>query len=238
MLKSECDDLVMCGRLSIAVSKEDLTKYLEQNYDITVLPDSIELPKFNIAPSEELVTLINDGTKYRVGLLKWGFVPEYTKDESKILINARSETVDKLYTFKKSLIERRCLIFADGFFEWSRSTGTKTPYRFVLKKTKVFALAGLWSSFINKQGKRVFTTTIITTKANSLMSEIHDRMPVILDQESAKIWLNPNLKDTDALKKILNPYDSNEMEIYQVSSKVNNPKNKNHEVIDEIKKST
>jgi putative SOS response-associated peptidase YedK len=228
----------MCGRLSIAVSREDLSKYLNDVYGIEMLPEVIELPKFNVAPSEDLVSVINDGKNYRVGLLKWGFVPEFKADASKIIINARSETIDKLYSFKKSFQERRCIILADGFFEWERSTSTKTPYRFSLKNQKIFAFAGLWSVFTDKDGKKTFTTTIITTKANNLMAEIHDRMPVILTEDKAKLWLDPKVKDSEALKKILIPYDPDEMELYEVSKRVNKASDKSEEVIKPIKKST
>jgi len=228
----------MCGRLSIAVSKKDLKEYLNDFYGIEVLPEEISLPKFNVAPGEDLISLVSDGEKFRVGLLKWGFVPEFKKKLNKPIINARSETVDKLYSFKKSFYERRCVILADGFFEWERSTGTKTPYRFVLKNKRIFAFAGLWTVSIDELNQKVYTTTIITTKANSLMKDIHDRMPVILNEDQVKIWLDPKLKDQEALKKILVPFDSVYMDFYEVSKVVNNASNKSEETIIPIKKST
>ena len=228
----------MCGRLSIAVSKKDLKEYLNDFYGIEVLPEEISLPKFNVAPGEDLISLVSDGEKFRVGLLKWGFVPEFKKKLNKPIINARSETVDKLYSFKKSFYERRCVILADGFFEWERSTGTKTPYRFVLKNKRIFAFAGLWTVSIDELNQKVYTTTIITTKANSLMMDIHDRMPVILSEDQVKIWLDPKLKDQEALKKILVPFDSVYMDFYEVSKVVNNASNKSEDTIKPIKKST
>ena len=228
----------MCGRLSIAVSKKDLKEYLNDFYGIEVLPEEISLPKFNVAPGEDLISLVSDGEKFRVGLLKWGFVPEFKKKLNKPIINARSETVDKLYSFKKSFYERRCVILADGFFEWERSSTTKTPYRFVLKNKRIFAFAGLWTVSIDELNQKVYTTTIITTKANSLMKDIHDRMPVILNEDQVKIWLDPKLKDQEALKKILVPFDSVYMDFYEVSKVVNNASNKSEETIIPIKKST
>ena len=228
----------MCGRLSIAVSKKDLKEYLNDFYGIEVLPEEISLPKFNVAPGEDLISLVSDGEKFRVGLLKWGFVPEFKKKLNKPIINARSETVDKLYSFKKSFYERRCVILADGFFEWERSSTTKTPYRFVLKNKKIFAFAGLWTVSFDELNQKVYTTTIITTKANSLMKDIHDRMPVILNEDQVKIWLDPKLKDQEALKKILVPFDSVYMDFYEVSKVVNNASNKSEETIKPIKKST
>lgn len=228
----------MCGRLSVAVSKADLKEYLKENYQIEVLPDALELPKYNVAPSEDLISLISDGAKYRVGLLKWGFIPDYAKDESKPIINARSETVDKLYSFQKSFFERRCIILSDGFFEWERSTSTKTPYRFQLKNKKLFGFAGLWSVHVNMEGKKSYSTTIITTKANKSMKNIHDRMPVILTESMAKKWLNPESKDTLLLKEILKSGDLTDLELYEVTSKVNNAKYKEKDVIEKKKIST
>jgi len=223
----------MCGRFSVAVNKKDLTEYLEDNYDISVLPETITLPRYNIAPSEDVISLINDGTKYRIGLLKWGFT-----NNDKFIINARSETIDKLPVFKKSFQEKRCLILADGFFEWKRETGTKEPYRFTLKNKKIFAFAGLWQAKQNKDKNTVYETLIITKKANQLMKDIHDRMPVILTEEEAFIWLDPSLKKEDALKKILNTDNELDLVYYPVSQKVNSSKYKEEDAIREIKKST
>lgn len=224
----------MCGRLSIAVSKKDLEKYLYDNFGIEVIKEEIELPKFNVAPSEDLVSLVSDGSKYRVGLIKWGYK---TSEEANILINARSETVESLKSFKKSFLERRCIILTDGFFEWERSTSVKTPYRFVLKNRRVFGFAGLWTVFTDKEGNKKYSATILTTKANNLMAGIHDRMPVILDEDKMKIWLDPKIRNSEILKRILVPYSEDEMELYEVSVKVNSPKNKDEEVIKPIKKS-
>lgn len=224
----------MCGRLSIAVSKKDLEKYLKENFDIEVIPEEIELPKFNVAPSEDLVSLVSDGLKYRIGLIKWGFK---AYEEANILINARSETVESLKTFKKSFLERRCIILSDGFFEWERGSSVKTPYRFVLKKQRVFGFAGLWTVFTDKEGNKQYSATILTTKANNLMATIHDRMPVILDEAKMKIWLDPKIRNSEILKRVLKPYNEDEMDLYEVSVKVNSPKNKDEEVIRPIKKS-
>ena len=116
----------MCGRYGISVTKEELSEYLSKHYNIDVLNENIVLPRYNIAPGMNVLSLINDGTKFRVGLLKWGFVPEWSKDENigYKMINARSETLSQKPSFKKSLSQRRCIILADGFFEWYRSLGS------------------------------------------------------------------------------------------------------------------
>ncbi len=227
----------MCGRYGISVTREELKEYLLEYYNIQVLEENITLPRYNIAPGQDAISLINDGTKYRVGLLKWGFVPSWSKDE-KIgykMINARAETVSQKPAFKKSLIQRRCVIIADGFFEWYRTTSTKTPYYFYLKNNKIFGFAGLWTAYQKNDGTKLYTTTIITTKANSLMKDIHDRMPVILTEESAKLWLDPDLKDLDVLKKILVEYEPEDMELHEVSNRVNKTENDDVEIIQPIK---
>lgn len=227
----------MCGRYGISVTKDELTEYLREHYSIDVFDQPIELPTYNIAPGNQVISLINDGYKYRVGLLKWGFVPSWAKDESAgyKLINARSETLKDKPVFKKSYFQRRCIIIADGFFEWYRTTSTKTPYYFYLKSHKIFGFAGLWTAYKKPNGKTLFTTTIITTKANTLMKDIHDRMPVILTEESAKIWLNPAIQDSQILDEVLTQFDPNEMGLHEVSSRVNKPINNDADIIKPIK---
>ncbi len=226
----------MCGRYGISVTKEELKKYLGEHYNIEVLDENIVLPRYNIAPGQNAISLINDGTRFRVGLLKWGFVPSWSKDENVgyKMINARAETLATKPSFKKSLIERRCVIIADGFFEWYRTTSTKTPYYFYLKNHRIFGFAGLWSVFTREDGSKLFTCTIITTKANSLMQDIHDRMPVILTEDSAKLWLDPNIRDVKVLEKVLIDFDPAEMELHKVSSRVNKTTNDDLDIIEKI----
>jgi putative SOS response-associated peptidase YedK len=226
----------MCGRYGISVTREELKDYLSEHYNISVLDENITVPRYNIAPGQSVISLINDGTKFRVGLLKWGFIPSWAKDE-KIgykMINARSETLKEKPAFKKSFYQRRCVIIADGFFEWYRTTSTKTPYYFYLKNNKIFGFAGLYTAFIREDGTKLYTCTIITTKANTLMKDIHERMPVILTEDSSKLWLDPSVKDSDVLEKILVEYDPSEMELHQVSRRVNKTENDDVDLIRRI----
>ncbi|MBN2540720.1 MAG: SOS response-associated peptidase [Bacilli bacterium] len=223
----------MCGRYGISVTREELKEYLGEHYGIEVLDEQIRLPRYNIAPGQDAVSLIGDGTRFRVGLLKWGFVPEWAKDE-KVgykMINARKEGLSQKPAFKKSFLERRCVILADGFFEWYRTTSTKTPYYFYLKNNKIFGFAGLWSVMKRADGSKLYTCSIITTTANSLMSDIHDRMPVILTEDQAKLWLDPNQKDLEVLNELLGQYDPNDMQLHEVSSRVNKPLNDDPDII-------
>ncbi len=217
----------MCGRFTITIDLEDLREYLVDHYSITELKSEFQLPRYNIAPTQNVITVINDGNKNRVGLLQWGLVPHFAKNE-KIgvsMINAKSETLIEKPSFKSSFQTKRCVILADSFYEWKREENEKKPMRIGLNDQKIFPMAGLWSTFTRLDGTKLHTTTIITTNANELMSEIHDRMPVILDDVSVKEWLNPRNQDLSQLSKLLKPYASKKMYSYEVSSLVNNARN-------------
>jgi putative SOS response-associated peptidase YedK len=216
----------MCGRFSITINQEELKAHLSTNYNVANFSAVFNLPRFNIAPGQEIIAIINDGKNNRVGHLKWGFIPSFAKDE-KIgfsMINAKSETIDQKISYRQSFEKRRCLILADSFYEWKRVGKDKTPMR--IKKTdgSIFAMAGIWNTYIRPDGVKVHSCAIITTSANKLVADIHDRMPVILNQVDQKVWLN-QVSDTIALKALLKPYPETEMEAYEVSSIVNNAAN-------------
>ena len=216
----------MCGRFSITINQEELKAHLSTNYNVANFSAVFKLPRFNIAPGQEIIAIINDGKNNRVGHLKWGFIPSFAKDE-KIgfsMINAKSETIDQKISYRQSFEKRRCLILADSFYEWKRVGKDKTPMR--IKKTdgSIFAMAGIWNTYIRPDGVKVHSCAIITTSANKLVGEIHDRMPVILNQVDQKVWLN-QVSGTIALKALLKAYPETEMEAYEVSSIVNNAAN-------------
>ncbi|MCK7485019.1 MAG: SOS response-associated peptidase [Bacillus subtilis] len=140
------------------------------------------------------MTVLSDGVRYRVGELKWGLVPPFASDP-KIgysMINAKSETLFEKPSYRASIAKKRCVILADGFYEWKTEGSQKIPHRIVLKDQKLFAMAGLWSAYQREDGSKLFTCTIITTQANPLVATIHDRMPVILEGANLKEWLDPN----------------------------------------------
>jgi putative SOS response-associated peptidase YedK len=210
----------MCGRFSLTVGIEQLQSLFGFGYSENIAP------RFNIAPSQQVLTVMEeDGA--RIGkMMKWGLVPSWANDP-KIgwkMINARAETVDEKASFRRALKRRRCLILADGFYEWKKEGEKKIPYRFTLQNEQPFAFAGLWETW-DKHGETLYTCTIITTKANELVGMIHDRMPVILPQEWHDAWLDPKLEDTDYIKSLLQPYPAEEMKMYEVSTIVNSPKN-------------
>jgi putative SOS response-associated peptidase YedK len=210
----------VCGRFSLTVSEEILRQYFPFELSAKVLP------RYNIAPGQEVLAVVFDDGKMTGRMLKWGLVP-YWANDPKIgfkMINARAETVDEKASFKHAFKKRRCLILADGFYEWKKEGDKKIPYRFTLKNKQPFAFAGLWEKW-DKHGGPMYTCTIITTKANELVEAIHDRMPVILPKEWEKVWLDPAIEDAEYLKSLLRPYPSEEMKMYEVSTIVNSPKN-------------
>ena len=213
----------MCGRFVKKSSKEELKKRFGFNDPQNVLLE----PRYNIAPSQEHPVVIIDKDRRELRMMKWGLVPHWSKDP-KIgykMINARSESIDEKPSFKTPLKIRRCLVIADGFYEWYKpDKKTKIPYYFKLKSGEPFAFAGLWDLWEN--GDHSLTTfTIITTTPNELMKPIHNRMPVILKESDETRWLDPEIKDSKTLLPLLTPYPSEEMESFQVSTIVNSPKN-------------
>jgi putative SOS response-associated peptidase YedK len=208
----------MCGRYTLAQ-----TGQLPMVFEISEIRIP---PRFNIAPTQEVpvVRLSREKGRY-LDSLKWGLVPHWSKDSSvgARMINARSETVEKKPSFRDAFRQRRCLVPADGFFEWKKAPGGKQPYFIGMSDRSLFAFAGLWEYFA-RAGEELETFTILTCEPNALLSQIHDRMPVILARQSYGRWLDP---DTDAkiLHSLLAPYPAEEMTTYPVSKLVNSPRN-------------
>jgi putative SOS response-associated peptidase YedK len=222
----------MCGRYSLfADFKKIEDRFGEATFDVEEYEES-----YNIAPSQMVLSVINDGIKNRLGYLKWGLVPSWAKDPKMgfKMINARAETVHEKPSFREALKKKRCLIVADSFYEWKRTEDRKVPMRIKMKNNELFAMAGLWESWTSPSGELVHTCTILTTEPNDLMSTIHDRMPVILKEEDEQAWLNPAIKTIDELKPFLIPLENGLLEAYEVSDKVNSPKNNAPELIAKV----
>ena len=213
----------MCGRFSQA---KDLQELYDEFTFIDEPFDDIIQPRYNIAPSQLSPVIINDNGKYKLRMFKWGLVPSWSKD-TKIgyrMINARAESLSEKPSFKKPFKSQRCLIIADGFYEWQKpDKKTKIPFRFIMKDKKLFTMAGLWESW-TRGDKPLHTFTIITTSENEIIKPVHDRMPVILPEANRQIWLDPKSNEAE-LKELLVPYDSNKMDSYRVSDVVNSWKN-------------
>ena len=190
-------------------------------------------PSYNIAPTQNVLTVVG-GEERRGGYMRWGLIPSWAKDKSigSRMINARAETVVEKPSFRNALRRRRCLILADGFYEWQRLGQQRIPMRIVMQNGEPFAFAGLWETWRDPEGEVVPSCTIITTSANNLLSPIHDRMPVILPRNAEDFWLDDNVSDPDALTGVLTPYDDESMEAYEVSPLVNNVRNNGPEVVE------
>ncbi len=220
----------MCGRFSFF-------DFLGFQMRFSLQIPALIQPRYNIAPSQEILAIVNPNLEgYQTAFFKWGLIPYWSKDGSSArkMINARAETVDQKPSFKQSFQKRRCLIPADGFFEWEKQEIGKKPYRIVLKNREVFAFAGLWDAWTDPSGQTVHSCTIITTSANSLLAAIHLRMPVILAKEAEEAWLHPET-DQLTLKNLLLPYPAALMESYEVSVRVNSPRNDDPSIIEPLR---
>ena len=224
----------MCGRITLTTDKDDL----QSRFGYVDLSGTLFTPRYNIAPTQTHPIVRVDEDRRVLVMMRWGLVPFWAKDVKTgyMMINAKSETLTEKASFRTPFKKRRCLVLADGFYEWTHSEnkGAKQPYRFVLTTRQPFAFAGLWDEWQSPEGEKLFTFTIITTNANELMKPIHDRMPVILHEKDEGMWLDPQLNDTEKLSTLLKPYPSNEMEAYKVSTFVNSPKNESPKCIEPI----
>ncbi|MNZ94383.1 putative SOS response-associated peptidase YedK [compost metagenome] len=214
---------MMCGRYTLTVSLEELlVRYM---IDETTIP--FHRPKYNIAPSQLVLAVISDGQRNRLGELKWGLIPPWA-DDPKLgfqMINARSETAAGKPAFQAPLRRKRCLIPADGFYEWRRTDNGKQPMRIMLKSRALFSMAGLYETWLSPEGVKINSCTILTTTPNKLMAPIHDRMPVILKPEEEQLWLDRAITDTERIMPILRPYESDELDAYPVSPSVGSVRN-------------
>jgi len=211
----------MCGRFTLAVELSTVMKVFQAHFKNESFVYS---KRYNIAPSQNIPVITGMGDQREISLIRWGLIPHWAKDASigSKLINARAETIDQKPAFKYSFLQRRCLIPADGFYEWIKQDGRKTPMRITLPHKEVFAFAGIWAQWRSPDGRDVYSCSIITTRANDFMWDIHNRMPVVLAEENDyQTWLESD--DVNSLKDMLQPYGK-PMVAYQVSSMVNSPK--------------
>ncbi|PWK13118.1 SOS response-associated peptidase [Tumebacillus permanentifrigoris] len=221
----------MCGRFTLTVPLEELML----RYGVEEIPFDY-VPRYNIAPGQPLTAVLaHDGQK-RIGQLKWGLVPAWAKDVSIAYktINAKSETVADKPAFRQSFQRKRCLIPADGFYEWQKSGKSKQPMRILRQDREIFSMAGLYDSWNAPDGTKLHTCTILTTKPNTLVSPIHDRMPVILRREDEELWLDREHFDSERLQSLLTPYPEDEMFAYPVAAMVGNVRNELPDCIVEI----
>jgi len=213
----------MCGRFTLTVDPAELQDTFG-DYDF---PTQFA-PRFNIAPTQPVLAIPNDG-KNTADFFVWGLIPKWAKDPSigNRMINARGETLAEKSSFRGSYKYKRCLILADGFYEWKKQPGTKTkvPYFIHMQDRLPFAFAGLWDEWNSPDGSQIRSCTIVTIEPNELMATLHNRMPVILPSGAYAQWLDSAPQTPDKLQPLIKPFSAEKMSAYPVSTLVNNPKN-------------
>ncbi|WP_017301827.1 SOS response-associated peptidase [Nodosilinea nodulosa] len=225
----------MCGRFSLNQTGEDLA----EAFDLRPAPPVA--PRYNIAPTQPVAAVVAtaENPDPHFHFLQWGLIPSWAKDPAigSRMINARAETVAEKPSFRAAFKRRRCLILADGFYEWQRTGDRKPkqPHYIFLKEHQPFAFAGLWEHWSDPVGGgELETCTILTTDPNSLMEPIHNRMPVILPAADYAAWLDPDFAQPQALQAMLRPYEAEAMERYPVSTVVNKPQNDSPDCIEPL----
>lgn len=212
----------MCGRFTLTLDANEL----RQAFPWLTIPDRDLPPRYNIAPTQPVAVVANNHPD-RLDFFSWGLIPSWAKDPKmgSRLINARAETLAEKPAFRSAYRRRRCLVLADGFYEWRKEAGTsrRTPMYIHMKSGEPFGFAGLWETWNSPLGDLVLSCTIVTTTPNELLAPIHDRMPAILPREHYERWLDPGEQHPEQLAPLLRPYPADRMEAYAVSPLVNSP---------------
>jgi putative SOS response-associated peptidase YedK len=213
----------MCGRFALYSDPRTLARH----FGVEVPADL--RPRYNVAPTQTIPILRQEGQGRQFALARWGLIPHWAKalDTGYSTINARAETVATKPAFRSAFRYRRAIVPADGYYEWQAVPGSKAkqPYFIALSDQEPMAFAGLWERWRSPEGEDLESCSIIVTEANELMRPIHDRMPVILAPAAWAAWLDPNAKDIMALQGLLKPFPAEAMMAWPVSPRVNNPRN-------------
>jgi putative SOS response-associated peptidase YedK len=225
----------MCGRFVSASSPDEIARYFDAE-----APEALLEPSYNVAPTNDVYAVLNDGGVRRLDAFHWGLVPIWAKDprQGSKMINARAETLAAKNAYKPAFKRRRCIIPADGFYEWKKIPGQKTkePHFIHRPEGEPLAFAGLWEVWRgpDKQGDPLRSCTIVTTSANETMEPLHDRMPVILPASAWEEWLDPANDDLETLGKLLVPAPPEIIVTHPVSTEVNTVRNKGAELIEPV----
>jgi putative SOS response-associated peptidase YedK len=218
----------MCGRYTIT---GPLERYIEHFGVEEVRTDSLE-PSYNVAPTESVYGLAEHDRRRQIGRFRWGLLPFWARDPRSIQINARAETITEKAVFRKSFTQRRCIIPADGFYEWERTAQGKLPHYIHLVDGRPMGFAGIWSRWRDPEtGESVTTCAIVTTEPNELVGRLHDRMPAVLRPEHWSAWLDRSNRDPEGLLELLAPCPAKMMTAYPVASLVNKVQNNVPELI-------
>jgi putative SOS response-associated peptidase YedK len=222
---SEAD---MCGRFTQRADSKRLAK----EFKLTEVP-AVEA-RYNIAPTQEVLAVYEREDGREATFFKWGLVPSWAKDTAMgaRLINARSETVAEKPAFRQAFKQRRCVIPADGFYEWQKTDGRKQPFFFRMRDERPFGFAGLWERWEGEGGEVVNSCAILTTEANEVLRPVHDRMPVILHPEDYELWLGAEARELELVKEMLRPYPAGEMVGYAVGTSVNSPRSQGEGLVE------
>lgn len=220
----------MCGRFTLTAKLEEIAERFEIDGEDVLKLKKEYLPRYNIAPDSSVLVVLFDGKRRRLKTMHWGLLPHFktANKAAPLLFNARSETLSEKTSFKKLVEKQRCLIVADGFYEFLPVGRTKRPVRYILKEGKLFAFAGLYA--VGKDDKPA--CTIVTTEANELVKKVHPRMPVILEKPGEKQWLDPSLTEYESLVPCFTPLDKDKLTAYFADPRVNSTKNEGPELIE------
>jgi putative SOS response-associated peptidase YedK len=221
----------MCGRFELHSAFEIIARLFSLTGSVLTMPTG-----YNISPGQNIAIVVNEDGTNRLSACHWGFAPPWGKElnDGYKMINARAETVSEKPSFRQAFSRHRCLVVADGFYEWKSEGGKKRPFYIHLRDGKPFGMAGLYNTWTSPEGTQVCTTTIITTEANEVVRPIHDRMPVIMQPGEYDLWLAPSVHEKDKLLPVLKPYPGKDLDLYEVSTKVNSPKNDSKENIERL----
>ncbi len=225
----------MCGRYTLYSNKTEI----ETHFKAPFKADEPVEASYNIAPgTENPVVLLGKAREPGITFMKWGLIPPFADSENigYKMINARSETIDTKPSYKKAFQRKRCLIPANGFYEWKKLEGTdkKLPFYIRLLNGNLFAFAGIFERWSGDDNKEIFSYSVITTEANPLLQPLHERMPVILKPEHYDFWLDPMNDDIEGLKMLLKPYPTEEMSVFRIRDEVNKVANNSPELIEPV----
>jgi putative SOS response-associated peptidase YedK len=212
----------MCGRYRLSRRKQIVEEYFD------VQSDDDWAPRYNIAPTQPIPVILQNPKQPRreMSLMRWGLIPSWTKGISgPPMINARAETAATMPAFRDPMKLRRCIVPADGFYEWQKKGNAKQPFCFEVNDGELFAFAGIWDRWKAPSGQWIKSCSILTTTPNTVTSAVHDRMPVILDRDSYDLWLDPGIQNVAAISELLKPYDARLMRCFPVSTRINHVAN-------------
>jgi len=220
----------MCGRYVLKATLQEL----ERKYGAAPEGNYSPEPNYNVAPSLQMPVVVDDGEKRLIAPFRWGLIPFWADsiNTGYSMINARSESLSKKRSFSKPFKSQRCVVPANGFYEWNKSSAGKIPHYITLKSSPIMTFAGLYEEWKPKDGEAIKSFTIITTQANKTVEELHDRMPAILLDEELETWLDPQNSNPDLLQDLLRPWPDDDIRFYRVGQEVNNARNSGEQLIE------